>query len=94
MSQTREERLAYQRGYHTGSKRAWPEHRPPTPPDEIVAALIRAGSALRDQADRTISTFDEGDVIVHELGPAIDAYDEAMAELGRWVKAGARERGE
>lgn len=79
----------YARGYYTGSLKAWPDHRPPLPPEERIAHLIVAATALRDAYDIICATFDEGDEIVDQLAPKVDAFDAAMSALGKWVRAAA-----
>ena len=82
----RERRLAWGKGYATGSKGRWPDHQPPVPPDPIAASIVSAARALRDEADAVIATFDEDDPISIRLAEKIDAFDAAMAELGKWLK--------
>ena len=71
----------YRKGYYAAVAGRWPEHKPPAPPDDVVAALWRAASELRDAADGICSTLDEQDDFVKQLGPKIDAID----RLGHWI---------
>lgn len=77
----------YSKGYHAGSRRYWPKHRPPTPPDEVIAAIVRASQDLRDAVDSQLAVLDEDDVLVKELGPMIDKFDSAMVNLSNWLTA-------
>lgn len=80
---------AYMRGYYRGSKGAWPDHRPPLPPDTTIAAIIRCARALRDAVDGQLAmSCGEDDERESLFGPKIDAFDEAMKECGRWVREG------
>lgn len=91
---TRDEKLAYGRGYSAGAKgRHWPEHRPPMPPDEHVRKLLEALIELRNGAAGEIATFSGGDAIVVALAPLIDNASEAIDELSDWIvgKHAARE---
>ncbi len=84
---TDEERRAYSRGYNTGSRGAWPEHRPPNPPEGIAREIIQAALALRDGVDGEIATFLDDEPVIQRIGPLIDAFDVAMAQMGQWVRA-------
>ena len=81
---TPEEKRAYGRGYNARNR--WPEHRPPCPPNEIVAGLMEAIRKLRDAVDSYLATIDEDDELQDMLGPAIDDVDCAMVKLSRWLK--------
>jgi len=88
---TRAEQDAYKRGYGKGyTRRAdqWPEHRPPIPPEPVVAELMLALRALRDEADYMCATLDPGDEFEQRLGPRIDAADEAMRKVSTWLRSG------
>lgn len=82
----REYKLAYQRGYQRGIKGGWPDHRPPSPPDELVARLMDAARALRDGVDGELATLDGDDPWTERLGPLVDAVDESLARIGQWIK--------
>lgn len=60
---TPEERRAYNRGQWAGRRNAWPDHKPPLPPDELAAAIHTAAMALRDEVDAVIATWSEDDEI-------------------------------
>ena len=75
----------YSRGYNTGSRNAWPAHRPPTPPNECVKNLMQAAEKLRDIADNICATLLADDVFVEELSPGIDGVDEAMEHIASWL---------
>ena len=84
MNQTREERLAYQRGYNTAAR--WPEHKPPVPPAKNVAILFQAAKALRDAVDAQLAAFDPEDPLQKTLGEHVDAVDDAFAAISQWIK--------
>jgi hypothetical protein len=77
----------YQRGYYAGINRKWPEHRPPLPPHPIWGRLLEAAQSLRDRADSICAQLSEDDEIVNRLGAAVDTFDDAMIDLGRWLKS-------
>lgn len=79
------EKRAYGRGYNTGSRGAWPLHRPPRPPDEQIASLLDTLQKLRDGVDGFIATLDEDDDINLELGVLVDQADAAMRDVGEWL---------
>ena len=84
---SREEQLAYQRGYSAGCKGVWPEHKPPLPPDSLIRKIIEAMQKLRDCADSVCATLSEDDEFCVQFDPGIQAVDEAMIEVGKWLKA-------
>lgn len=88
---TREYKLAYGRGYNTGSRGRWPDHRPPKPPDEIISALMQAAQKLRDGVDCELATLDSDDEWTQRLGPLIDALDEQFMRVGKWVRDETKE---
>ena len=89
---TREETLAYGRGYNTGSRGGWPEHRPPVPPNPLFEQLLQAATRLRDEADDCCATlYDDDDDFVRRLSPKIDALDDALRQLSHWLKAAPEE---
>lgn len=83
----RERKLGYARGYWKGSQGAWPNHRPPVPPDEIIGPIVRAAQSLRDAADRICATVSEDDEFAAEVSPHVDAFDEAMTRFGEWLRS-------
>lgn len=82
---TRDEALAYQRGYNAAKANKWPSHKPPLPPDPLCRKLIDALRTLRDATDSACATFDEGDEFCERLDPAIQQADEALSELTAWL---------
>lgn len=78
-------RRDYARGYNAGRRGSWPDHRPPTPPDEIVAAFMDATMKLRNAVDGELATLDGGDEWTKRLGPLVDAVDEQFIAIGRWL---------
>ena len=82
---TRDEKLAYQRGYQRGIR--WPEHCPPCPPDPVIARLMTALKKLRDTIDSGCAMFDPEDEFVKTLDPAIGEADKAMAQVTEWLKS-------
>ena len=85
---TPEERRAYARGYHAGSRSAWPEHRPPRPPDELCAELIDAMRRLRDCADGWLAMFcaEDDDQMHSEIAEGIDHADVVLAKVSEWLR--------
>lgn len=77
---------AYSRGFYRGSRGAWPEHRPPAPPHEVLRPVIEAAQRLRDGADGICATLMDDDDFVKELGPLVDVFDEAMTKYGEWLR--------
>lgn len=71
----------YSKGYNAGVAGRWPEHKPPSPPDDVVAALWKVASELRDTADSLCATLDDEDEFLKSLVPKIDAID----RLGHWI---------
>lgn len=78
-------RRVYARGYNAGRKGAWPDHRPPKPPDDMVRELFIALQGLRDAVDSEIATFDQDDPFVEKLGQWVDKSDLAFERVGRWL---------
>ena len=87
MAAATETQKAYARGYNRGSSGKWPDHRPPAPPDEILAAIVRAAQSLRDTADHICATISEDDEFALELAPRIDKFDSAMTKFGEWLRS-------
>lgn len=83
---TRGEKLAYARGYNKASQKGWPAHKPPLPPDPIVAEMMAAAKALRDAVDAEMATFEEGDEMAERLYAPVDALDAAMRRLTLWLQ--------
>lgn len=80
-----EEKRAYCRGYGAGRRGCWPEHRPPSPPNELVADLLAALRGLRDGYDTMCATFSPDDEIVTQLDPLIERADNVMQRVTEWV---------
>ena len=77
----------YRRGYNAGSRGKWPDHRPPCPPDELLAAFMKAALQLRDAYDDFLARCGPGDDEAESMfGPAIDAMDEAGRQIGFWIR--------
>jgi hypothetical protein len=85
MAMTYAEKMAYQRGYQRGAK--WPDHKPPLPPDTVIAGLMDALRSLRDECDSALACFDPDDPLELQLGPKIEAADDALRLVGRWLLA-------
>jgi hypothetical protein len=83
---TRQEKLAYSRGYQRGMHRAWGDHLPPLPPVEELQKLLAAAQKIRDQADYFCASIDPEDEWVATLGQMIDGFDEAMQEFKDWME--------
>ena len=84
---TREEKLAYQRGYAAGAK--WPDHRPPYPPELLVRQLMVATRMLRDEADAQCATLSPDDEFVVAFDKPIERVDDALEAIGKWLKRAA-----
>jgi len=80
------ERRAYQRGYQCGHKR-WPEHKPPLPPEAVIAGLMTALRDLRDECDALCATLCPDDEWVVLLDPHVDTADRALAAVTAWLRA-------
>jgi hypothetical protein len=80
-----EAKRAYSLGYAAGARRAWPAHRPPTPPHVLTGQLVEALRALRDEVDSKLAGLDESDEWEQVLGPLVDKADEALAALTDWL---------
>ena len=78
-------RRKYNAGYAAGSKRAWHEHKPPLPPDEILSAVISAASELRDGVDSYLACLDEEDELQQSLGSLVDKLDESLMDVTAWL---------
>ena len=85
---------AYSKGYSAGSRHSWPLHKPPEPPNEVVARLMACVSKLRDGVDGQLALFDEDDDIVIVLGPLIDDVDAVFEQIGEWVTSIAATSGD
>lgn len=83
---TWEEKRAYARGYNAGSRKQWPEHMPPYPPESIVRRLMEAVVAARNEADKIQAMFGPEDEVVVVLGRLIDEADAASEAVDRWLK--------
>lgn len=86
MAMSREERCAYSKGYNAGS-RHWPLHRPPEPPNVIVAELMRAAMKLRDAVDDQLAQLDPEDDWQHTLGDPMDEVTAALERVSIWLRA-------
>ena len=82
MPRSLEERRAYAKGYNAGRQGSWPLHRPPTPPDEVTGQLVEALRNLRDGVDGVLAILSGDDEWVVQLGPLVDAADDALGNLG------------
>lgn len=84
---TPEESRAYSRGYQAGSKGRYPKHLPPSPPDEVAAAIYEALTELRSRADAELATFPDDDEIRDAFEPALDKADAAIEAYAAWLCA-------
>jgi hypothetical protein len=82
---SREEKLAYQRGYQAGLRGRWPAHKPPAPPNEIVASLLLALREIRDHLDAELAAISDPEWEA-AFGPIIDKADEAAEAVTEWLK--------
>ena len=83
----------YQRGYKTARERHWPDYRPPTPPNEFVAAIMRASEKLADHVATWSGAFGEDDEFSLEMKPLLDAVDKAHCDVTRWLEQPVSEEG-
>ena len=81
-----EEAKGYQRGYQQALRKVWPLYRPPYPPDAVISGLIKALVDLVGVTDNYLATIDPDDPLQVEIGPAIDAGNEALLEVGKWLR--------
>lgn len=83
---TRDEKLAYGRGYNAGVAGKWPLHKPPLPPGEMISALMGATRELRDAVDGELATLCDDDRWQSVLGDPMDRVDQAMTAIGKWIQ--------
>ena len=82
---TEGEKRAYQRGYAAGIRGRWPMHKPPEPPNEIVANLLLALREIRDHLDSELAAIGDAEWEA-AFGPIIDKADEAAEAVTEWLK--------
>jgi hypothetical protein len=83
---TREERIAYQRGYYAGHNNTWPASRPPLPPDApAVRDLIIATNALRDAVGDELAKFAPDDEVAARLTEPLARVAEALTRITEHV---------
>ena len=82
---TREEKLAYQRGYEAGRSGRWPAHKLPAPPEPVVRRLIEAVAAIRMTADDLQAVFGPDDEVVLTFDKLIDEADAAVTAVEAWL---------
>jgi hypothetical protein len=80
-------RRGYAAGYSAGAK--WPDYMPPKPPDHLTRKMMDSGRNLRNCVDSILAVLDGEDDWQSRYGPAIDQWDECMAEIGRFIKDSA-----
>jgi hypothetical protein len=84
---TRQEKCEYSKGYAAAARRAWPSHKPPLPPDEILKPIIETALAMRSEIDHQLAvTFESDDPLALAIYEKIDAFDDAMSHLSAWLK--------
>lgn len=76
----------YAKGWYAGIRGRWPEHKPPIPPEKVLAQLMNSATNMRNEADTLCAVFDENDKSLDKLRNAIDNFDAAMTALTRWLK--------
>lgn len=68
ISDNREYRHGYSRGYETGRRNNWPQQLSlPAPPNKLVAELFEAAKEIRDVADSYCATTMEDDELKLEF---------------------------
>ena len=85
MPMSADEKKAYSRGYAASGSRRWPDHRPPLPPDEVIAGLMAALLELRNECDGLLATIDPDDDFAKALDPRLDAADDALRAVAKWL---------
>lgn len=76
----------YSKGYAAGKKGAWPEYKPPNPPQEQVQALFVAAKNLADATQNVLNAIIPDDEIFIELKNKLDSVDGAFCEISSWLK--------
>lgn len=57
MTTSREEKLAYSRGYNAANRANWPIYSPPAPDDATIKKLVDALTSLCSAADTACATL-------------------------------------
>jgi len=81
---TQEEKRAYQRGYAAGIRGRWPVHRPPQPPNQVIASLLLALREIRDHLDSELATIDDAEWEL-AFSPIINKADAAAESVTEWL---------
>ena len=89
---TKEEGRAYQLGYAAGLRNRWPKHRPPQPPNQIIANLLLALREIRDHLDHELATIDDPGW-ESSLAPIIEKADDAAEAVTEWLIAAREDEG-
>ena len=76
----------YGRGYSAGLRNKWPDYKPPTPPEPVIAKLMNALIELRDAVSGEIGKFGSDDEIYQTLDPLVGRADYALSEVEHWLK--------
>ena len=75
----------YSRGYEHSKVGRWPLHKPPFPPEPVIAELMAALRALRDAIDGEVAKFEQDDPINQALSPFITRADKAQEAVSLWL---------
>lgn len=86
MGMSRDEKLAYQRGYQAGHRNRWPRHLPPYPPIAVIENLMSALKKARNVLDGELATIAPDDEWEAKFGPAIDHADAALSAVTDWIR--------
>lgn len=82
----RERQRAYARGYNAGRAGKWPNGIPPMP-NELMLQLATAARLARDILDGELACLSPDDEPwVSRFNPAIDAVDDALTRIDRWMR--------
>jgi ribosome modulation factor len=85
---TKEEQRAYQRGYATGIRGRWPAHRPPQPPNQVIANLLLALREIRDHLDTELAVIGDPEWEA-AFAPIINKADAAAESVTEWLAGAA-----
>ena len=85
MPMTRSERSAYARGYQVSARR-WPAHKPPVPPQPVVAELMQAMEQMCDQCATFIGMIEQDDAWAKIMAAIMERGDKALSAVSAWVR--------
>lgn len=77
--------LAYGRGYSAGLRRLWPPHKPPVPPEPVIAELLAALETLCASMQAELATFTDDDPLVVALLEPLARARAAATAVTEWL---------